>query len=176
MQYGRESEWERDREHEQHIQCSHWSLLLRAMLCSALVYTPFYFPMPFISWIRSTYIYVPGGFVFVVVLKFWWKRKNAFKEMFVSSLCAHSVWKSQTGFDEIKWKWECLKKYAWAYMQRIGSENALDRLSSVKLTQLNSIQLNSTQLNSQWIEFNWTAIAIAHHGDVCELCVFINCT
>lgn len=173
MQYGRESESERDRQHEQHIQCSHWSLLLRAMLCSALVYTPFYFPMPFISWIRSTYIYVPGGFVFVVVLKFWWKRKNAFKEMFVSPLCAHSVWKSQTGFDENKMKMNMFKEIRLS----IYATNRVGKCSrSLELCKAHTTQLNSTQLNSQWIEFNWTAIAIAHHGDVCELCVFINCT
>lgn len=37
-------------------------------------------------------------------------------------------------------------------MQRIGSENALDRLSSVKLTQLNSIQLNSIHNESNSTE------------------------
>lgn len=110
------------------------------------------------------YIYVPGGFVFVVVLKFWWKRKNAFKEMFVSSLCAHSVWKSQTGFDENKMKMKMFKEIRLSIYatNRVGKCSRSLELCKAHTTQLNSTQftMNRIQLNSDSDSASWWCVRV----------------
>lgn len=166
MQYGRESGPERERQHEQHIQCSHWSLLLRAMLCSALVYTPFYFPMPFISWIRSTYIYIYRGGLFLLLFSSFGERERMHSKKYLYHRCARIQFGKVNGIRWNKMKMRMFKEIRLS----IYATNRVGKCSR----SLELCKAHTTQLNSQWIEFNWTAIA--HHGDVCELCVFINCT